>query len=143
TVPITTTKNITRNVTIDGGNNITLNAGGARRNFTVARGVTLELRDLTLDSGFAAEVDRAILNHGTLVANNVHITHVIATSHGGRIQSSVTLDDTRCESNYNPATLHGGANEKEGELLIYDAALAKNTARLRGGGIMVNPGQTV
>jgi hypothetical protein len=138
TVPITATKNITRNVTIDGDNIVTLNAGALRRHFIVAPGVTLELRNITLDNGFAGPFGAsagAILNRGTVVLNNVHITRSVTGGHGGAIQNSGTVNATGCRFDYNRADINGGAIDNTGRLVLYHSTAAKNSAGFRGGSI--------
>lgn len=138
TLPITATKNITRNVILDGGNTVTLNAGAGRRHFTVAPGVTLELRNITLDNGFSGPFGAsggAILNRGTLVLNNVRITRSVSGAHGGAIQNSGTLQATGCRFEYNSASGNGGAVDNTGRLLLTNCTAAKNTTGFRGGGV--------
>jgi hypothetical protein len=102
TMTLLGTLNITANTTINSGirfvttlgvvyNSITLSGGGAVRLFTVAAGATLTLNNLTLSGGSAPggqfSTGGAILNFGTLNANNTRFLSNSASSQGGAIDN--------------------------------------------------------
>lgn len=99
---------ITDDLSLDGGNTITLSGNGANRIFFV-NGKTLVLANLTLTKGKSATDGGAIFNKGIL-----HINH------------SKFLD------NHTDADSDGGAIASPGALTITDSEFANNSARSAG-----------
>lgn len=74
TIPISSTKIIAANTTIDGGGKITLNAFGGQRIFGVNNGVTLTLKNIILENGYGSSSNGGtIYNAGHLILDNMTI----------------------------------------------------------------------
>lgn len=105
TIVLSSTKVILEDTEIDGGNQIVLSGGDAHRHFLVNAGVTLTLRNITLEHGFAAGDGGAIYagNGSNLVAENVVFrnNHTTTSFSGGGIVSygMTILRDSRFENN--------------------------------------------
>jgi predicted outer membrane repeat protein len=107
---LTSTKNITQSTTVDGSGGITLDGSGSYSIFSVQPGVTLTLKNITLNGANGTNTDGgAIKNHGTL-----SLDHTI-------IQSS------RTDSNHS-----GGAIFSDGPVFIVDSLLQNNKAGSAG-----------
>ena len=96
---------ITTNITIDGGNNITIDGHYTTRILYVYTGGTLTLKNITLTRGNSSGVvggtqdGGAIVNIGTLNAENTKFidNHTRDTSSGSAIYSYGPLNVTNCE----------------------------------------------
>jgi hypothetical protein len=101
---------ITGDLTIDGGNQITISAGNASRIFVANAGATLTLNNITLTKGFSDADGGAIRNAGTLLINSSRLTDNQTTSpwSGGAIFSTGELNVTNSEFDHNKAG-NGGA----------------------------------
>ncbi len=101
---------INLNVTIDGGNIITLSGNNASRLFEVEGGGSLTLKGITITRGYADGDGGAIYNYGTLNINNSRFLYNEATlkGNGGAIISLGALNVTNSEFAYNKAA-NGGA----------------------------------
>jgi hypothetical protein len=101
---------ITGDLTIDGGNQITISAGNASRIFVANAGATLTLNNITLTKGFSDADGGAIRNAGTLLINSSRLTDNQTTLpwSGGAIFSTGELNVTNSEFDHNKAG-NGGA----------------------------------
>jgi hypothetical protein len=98
------------NITIDGGNTITLSGNNASRLFDVAGGGNLTLQDITLTKGYADGDGGAIVSFGTLNISNSKFldNQTTLNGNGGAIVSFGTLNISNSEFAYNKAA-NGGA----------------------------------
>jgi predicted outer membrane repeat protein len=98
------------NVTIDGGNTITLSGNNASRLFEVESGGNLTLKGITLTKGYAAGDGGAIASYGTLnITNSKFLNNATSSNgNGGAIVSFGTLNITNSEFADNIAA-NGGA----------------------------------
>lgn len=135
TIPITSPIDVTRNLTINGGNRITLDAQAARRIFNVSTGVTLTLQNIKLVNGYSTGAGGTITNQGTIVLTNVEINNSRSLSHGGAIQNSGTLTCNNCRFDRNQAGVNGGAIDNTGTLSFTSSTASSNVAGFRGGGV--------
>jgi hypothetical protein len=106
-----TLPNITTNITIDGGNIITLSGNNSSRIFTIDPGATLTLNNLTLTKGYAASGDGgAIYALGNLNINGSKFldNQTSLNGNGGAIISFGVLNISNSEFAYNKAA-SGGA----------------------------------
>lgn len=131
TIILSTYADITKDITILGGNQITLSGNYLTRLFYVIPGASLTLMDITLKNGYMTSNGGAIHNSGTLELHNVRINNssTIASNGGGAISSfgPVTIYDSLFE--YNSAGL-GGALALVSEAA--DAVLVNTTVRNNG-----------
>jgi hypothetical protein len=103
-IVFTATKIIADDVTIDGGELITLNGGNAIRLFTVDVGGSLYLQNITLANGYSDTDDGgAIFNDGSLSLDHTTIrdSNTISSFSGGAIVSygPLTITNSRFENN--------------------------------------------
>lgn len=110
---------VTANITIDGGNKITVSGNNASRIFVVNGGATLTLDNITLTKGSADGDGGAIYNSGSLLVNY-----------------SKLLD------NQTTSPWSGGAIFSQGELHILNSEFANNKAG-NGGALMLFHGGAV
>lgn len=141
-LPITITlagaQSIGSNVTINGGNKVTLDANNFDRHFLVQAGATLTLTQITLvngqsDCGGAVNVAgnaRLTLNEARLISNH-------SNSQGGAVcvntNGAASIANTLFMSN--TAGTHGGAIGNYGSTSISNSKFTGNTAGINGGGI--------
>jgi predicted outer membrane repeat protein len=149
-------------LTIDGENNVTIDAGGNSRVFEVAAGTNAVLSGLTISGGnVGADQDGGggILNRGDLTVNNSTLKSNVAFNSGGGILSygTVVMNNSTVMSNLaqsgagirnfgplgvsdstfanNLAVHSGGAIENSGTLTIHNSTVSGNAALVDGGGI--------
>jgi len=125
TIVLTSTKTISSDTTIQGGNMITLSGGNSTRIFLVNSGVTLTLQDITIANGNDNDAGGILNNGGTL-----NILHSTFTGN--------TADCTGAGTCY----ANGGAikNQNIGVLNITDSSFINNSGgpepyEARGGAI--------
>ena len=131
----------TPSITGPGANAITINAGSARRIFSVGSGTTT-LSGLTLTAGASGQ-GGAIFNQGDLTLNAVAITSSAATDAGGAIYNTGSLTVTSSLLTGNSVTASdcagGGAIRSEGPgsvLVVTNSTITGNSAAAcNGGGI--------
>ncbi len=108
TIIFTAQKSITSNVTLDGGNLITLSGGSAVRLFHLTG--TLSMRNIVLTNGFSNADGGAIVNQGTLTLDRTTIrnSNTSSAGSGGAIVSygPLTITNSRFENN---GAANGGA----------------------------------
>jgi predicted outer membrane repeat protein len=165
-LPVTITLNsahsITTNLTINGGNKITLASNGSVNHFNVQSGGNLNLSQITLSDGsntlncggsikvFAgAQLSLnetrfvnnhsnaqggAICNFGSANISTSLFTGNVSLSHGGAIGNYGSLIVTNSKFLNNTATYNGGGIDMGGNVTVTNSAFTTNTG-LRGGGI--------
>ncbi|MBK7176023.1 MAG: hypothetical protein KA362_07045 [Chloroflexi bacterium] len=143
TILLTSTKSLTDDLIIDGGDLIALSGGGAVRPFLIT-GSPVEVRRLTLTQGQAAFGGAIqVAAGGYLTLTNSYLSHNTATSVGGglynnggtAVLSNVTLD--------NNVANYGGGIYNNGPLTLTDVTLVDNTVTSAGGGLYNNQGATL
>jgi len=147
---------IDRDVSLDGGGNLTVDANQGHRVFSVPRGVSAELIALTVANG--RETDEhggGIRNEGTLTLENSTVSGSVVgygrdcstddpaslCSEGGGIWSEGTLTLTGSVISGNSAHFGGGVANREGSLTVIDSALTMNSAEgCRVGAVLCSGG---
>lgn len=125
---------IDQDLTIAGGNVITVSGNNATRVFNVTTGnVTLD--GLTIINGSASEEGGGIYNNGALTVNNSAIITNSATWDGGGIANFGTLTVTNSVLSDNSADWGGGISNNEGTVTVNNSVLSGNSAN-SGGGIL-------
>jgi predicted outer membrane repeat protein len=163
TITLTGVRSITSNVTINGGNKVTLDANGASNHFNVQSGAHLTLTQITLINGknttdcggsinvlaggllslngarFDGNMSKlqggAICNWGdTDITTTLFTKNASLASHGGAIGNYGTLTIADSKFISNTASFNGGAIDMGGTVSVTHSAFTTNTG-LRGGGI--------
>jgi hypothetical protein len=164
TITVTGPHTVAANLTINGGNKVTLASNGAGNHFNVPAGVHLTLAQIALadglnttDCGGAVRVlaggqltlnetrfinnrsnfqGGAICNYGTAaVAASLFTQNKSVTSHGGAIGNYGSLTVVDSKFTSNTAAINGGAIDMGGTVLVNASSFISNTAGYRGGGI--------
>ena len=134
---------IDRDVSLDGGGNLTVDGNQSHRVFSVPRGVTVEMIGLRVANG--RETDEhggGIRNAGTLTLSNSSVSGSSAggdsgcrtddlaslCSEGGGIWSEGTLTLMESTISDNSAHFGGGIANREGSLTVIDSAIVMNSA---------------
>jgi hypothetical protein len=123
---------INNDVILDGEGNLAVDGGEGRvhRVFSVAEGITAELRGFTVTKGFVG----GIQNFGTLTVTNSTVSGNTADSGGGIFDyGTLTLTNSTVSGNtasYN----HGGGIFSSGTLTVTNSTVSGNSAS-DGGGI--------
>jgi predicted outer membrane repeat protein len=115
TITLASTKTITQNTTIDGGNVITLSGGGVRRLLIVNSGATLTLMNITIRDGASGASDggAVFVNGGgglTIVGSRFYSNTTSSSQGGGAITSYGALNLSGSEFAYNKAGGGGALN---------------------------------
>lgn len=115
TVTLSSTKTITQNTTIDGGNVITLSGAGILRLFVVNSGATLSLTNITIRDGNSGANDGGAIyvNIGgmlTIVGSKFYSNTTGSTQGGGAITTFGALNISNSEFAYNKAGGGGALN---------------------------------
>jgi predicted outer membrane repeat protein len=107
-IQLSSTKTISDDTMIDGGDQITLSGDNARQLFVVSGGAALTLRNIVLTNGSSSLDGGAIYNDGELILENTTIRDSRATASGGAIVSYglMTIADSLLEGNL---AANGGA----------------------------------
>jgi predicted outer membrane repeat protein len=165
TLTLTSPQPITSNLSIDGGNKVTLDAGGAGRHFDLQSGAALTLTAITLANGnsgpncggaiqvaasarLTLSQARFLNNHSSAQAGAVciqgggsaSITSSLfldnhAGTHGGAIGNYGSLTLSGTRFMSNTAPINGGAIDTTGLAAVTTSTFVSNTAGFRGGGI--------
>ena len=139
TITLTSPHTITANLTIEGGNKVTLAASGASNHFNVQAGAHLTLTQITLTGGSnPADCGGAIkvLANGQLTLNETRFIDNHAHFQGGALCNQGTADVSATLFKDNSSTnSHGGAIGNYGSLTLSASKLVSNTAAINGGGI--------
>jgi hypothetical protein len=169
TLPITITmssaQSVAGNLTVNGGNKVTLDGGGVTRQFTVQSGGNLTLNQITLTGGRSSSDCGGAVSvaaGGTLAISESRLTGNSsdgdggalcvapggsagiastlfqgnsAAGHGGAIGQYGTTVITDSRFSGNASGGNGGAIDSTGALAVTNAAFSANAAAWRGGGI--------
>jgi hypothetical protein len=138
TIPVLTTKDLNKSLTIDGANNghpIVVSGAAARRVFTIAAGTPVTLANMTIREGAAPTGERGggINNAGFLTLDNVELRSNTATGGGGGVSSSgaLTIRNSRVVAN-----TYDGIYSASGSLIIQNTQVMSNT----GTGLAIGSG---
>ena len=131
-------------LTINGGNSITVDGGGANQIFDV--NTLVYLNDLTISNGFATSGGAASVA-GALRVTNCSFVGNKTSGVGGAIYATggAKLQFANCVFDSNVAAEGGGAicnGAPQGELIVTTSAFSSNMATLLGGGAIYNDGST-
>jgi hypothetical protein len=146
TIHLSTVKDITQNITLDGGDAVTLTTDFQTRLFAVNPGITLGLQHIVLDGAASMGSDGgAIANHGTLKLDHATIQHSQTDSNhsGGAIFSDgpVTINDSQLLGNTGGSAGAIFANLSTGVLTVTNSTfrdnITVNTVSGYGGAIWV------
>ncbi|WP_428306528.1 choice-of-anchor Q domain-containing protein [Lacipirellula sp.] len=131
---------IDKNLTIDGvGKNITIDAGGDTRVFSVTSGAIATIQGVKITGGGGVAEGGGIYNLGNLTLDGVEVVGNDATSAGGGIASTnaaklhllnSTVDDNEAP---NAGGLHVVSHGGQGELEIVNSTVSNNRATDAGG----------
>jgi hypothetical protein len=154
---------INNDVILDGEGNLIVDGNAMHRVFSVATGVTAELRDVTVTRGAAQDYGGGggilnggaltltkctvsensawyfaggILNDGVLTLTNSAVSGNSAGEEGGGIYNDgvLTLTDSTVSNNF-AAGYYGGGIANYGELTLTNSTVSRNEAGSDGGGI--------
>jgi hypothetical protein len=147
---------IDRDVTLDGGGNLTVDGNQRHRVFSVTSGVTTELIGLTVANGHETdEHGGGIRNEGTLTLTSSTVSGSSAggdngcrtddpamlCSEGGGIWSEGTLTLVDSTISGNSSHFGGGVANREGSLTVIDSAVLMNSAEgCRVGAVLCSGG---
>ncbi len=126
-------------VTIDGGNTITIDGVSLYRVMDVNVGMTVNLTALTIANGLSTD-GGGIFNSGTLTVTNSTFSGNRATSNGGGIYNgaggTVTVINSTFSGNAagNDVLASGGGFFNLGTLTVMNSTFSNNTARFYGSG---------
>jgi hypothetical protein len=139
TITLSSAQSIASNVTINGGNKVTLNGGGSFNHFSVQAGKQLTLTQITLVNGYTANCGGSIYVPGAakLTLNETRFVNNRSDFQGGAVcvntNGTASIANTLFMSN--TAGTHGGAIGNYGSTSISDSKFTGNTAGINGGGI--------
>jgi len=125
---------IDNDVILDGEGNLTVDANESHRVFSVASGVTAELRGMTVTRGAANGNGGGINNTGELALTHTTVSSNRSGSDGGGIWNQGTLTLTECGVTGNTAASSGGGIENFGFTELNRSTVSGNTAMDGGGG---------
>ena len=138
TINLTGPKTISANLTINGGHNVTLNAGNSFRHFDIQSNVTLTLTDITLTGGAVTGCGGAVhvQANATLNTNGVLMTGNHATGNGGAlcVEANGLASLNASQLAGNSATGDGGGIYNLGLAEFMWSDISSNSAQNNGGG---------
>jgi hypothetical protein len=119
-----------KDVILDGGGNLSIDGGKTHRVFSVAAGVTAELRGMTVTGGGAEQLGGGIgiMSRGTLTLINSTVSGNTAFYGGGGIHNEGTLTLTN-------STVSGNLIHNQGTAMLTNSTVSGNEAAEEGGGI--------
>ena len=129
---------ISKNLTITGQNNATLDGGGSMV-LDIDLGLTVTINTLTITHGHADLAGGGIHNRATLTLNNSTVTGNTA-SEGGGIQGDGALTLNNSTVTGNQASFGGGIEIVDQTLILNNSTVSNNTGDLQAGGINNNGG---
>ncbi len=93
TVTISTTKKVTKSVTLDGGGLLTISGGNVTRIFSITEGISVTLANLTVRDGKAIDSNGGggIYNNGNLVLFNTILASNTVNGNGGGLYNTNTV----------------------------------------------------
>lgn len=132
---------VDNDVILDGLGTLSVDGAGERRPFSVADGVTAELRRFTVQNGLAFEGNGGgVLNNGVLTLTETTVRGCVADNLGGGVSNlgmdaGLVLDRVTIDGN--TAGDGGGGLYSNGELSVMSSTLSGNTAESGsdGGGL--------
>ena len=163
TITLSSAKSIGTNLTINGGNKVTLDMAHTARHFTIQPGAALTLTQITLENGqgiCGGAINVAGTAHLTLdetrlignysgaqggavcvntngmasIANTIFISNT-AASHGGAIGNYGSTSISNSKFTGNTAGINGGGIDTTVGLALINTTFISNTAGVRGGGV--------
>lgn len=147
TIKLNGTLQVAFNMTIDGGNKITLSGGDNGSFVQVFSAKTVALKNLTFTHFRSSSA--ALQNFGTTTATSVRFVNNTSLASGGAIQNFGTLTLVSCTFTSNVATNgDGGALINDGALTLTSTIVQNNVALVggsgggNGGGVMNSSGTT-
>jgi predicted outer membrane repeat protein len=140
TLTLTSPHLITSNLTIDGGNKVTLDAGGAGPHFDVQAGFALTLTAITLVDGNSTSGCGGSINvagSARLTLSQARLLNNQSNNQGGALcietGGSASIADSLFRDNR--STNHGGAIGNYGAVTISGTKFISNSSSLNGGAI--------
>jgi hypothetical protein len=164
TITLTSSHSVASNLTINGGNKVTLASSGAGNHFNVQAGAHLTLTQITLSNGInttdcggsikvlataqltlnetrfdnnrANAQGGAVCNLGSAdISASLFTNNASLGSHGGAIGNYGSLTVTNSKFMGNTAAINGGAIDMGSTVAVTNSTFISNTAGYRGGGI--------
>jgi hypothetical protein len=129
---------ISKDLILDGGDNLTVDAGGRHRVFSVSSELEpiVELHNLTISGGGETDSGGGIYNFGTLTLTGCVLSGNAARVRGGAIGNTGILTLVNTTVSENTAEGFGGGVNNRGTLTMVDSTLSENAAS--GGGGLTN-----
>ncbi len=145
-IVLTSTIELTQNVTIDGGRNVTIDGNDAHQIFTIATPIEVTLRGLTLTHGASVTSNGGAISNvsGTLHIENCLFDENETERNGGAIATQDgVLTVTNTTFNNNSADLGGAIFSQDNDTTLAHVTISNNIATLAGGIAATNePGNT-
>jgi hypothetical protein len=147
TITLTSAHAIASNLTINGGNKVTLASNGAGNHFNVQGGAHLTLTQITLSNGLntaACGGAVRVLAGAQLTLNDTRFINNASNLQGGAVCNSGSADisATLFKDNSSKSS-HGGAIGNYGTLSVNASKFINNKAAINGGGIDMGGSVTV
>ena len=145
TITLSSSRSITSDVTIDGGNKVTLSTSGVGNHFDVQAGTHLTLTQITLVNGVNSDCGGSIHvpADGRLTLNATRLLDNHSGNQGGALCNFGSADITDTFFKGNTSDLHGGAIGNYGTLSLANSTFVSNTASINGGGVDTTVALTV
>ena len=126
---------ISKDLILNGGDNLTVDAGGRHRVFSVSLELApiVELHNLTISGGGETDFGGGIYNFGKLTLNNCNVSGNSARNEGGGIDNNALLTMLDSTVSGNTAGGGGGGIVNTQIITIVNSTIAENTAPLGGG----------
>ncbi|MDO5848694.1 MAG: Ig-like domain repeat protein [Methanobrevibacter sp.] len=121
--------NISKDIVIN-GNGKTIDGNGKGPIFTIDKGATVTINDITFING-NGDCGGAIANYGTLFLNNCKFLNNTATSKGGAVYNNGILTVSNSEFINSTATYYGGAISNDGILDVDKSVFKGNNITYR------------
>jgi predicted outer membrane repeat protein len=125
---------IDNNVILDGEGNLRVDGNDTHRVFSMATGITAELRGMAITGG-QGDDGGGIANSGTLTLTNSTVSGNSAGFAGGGMASDGMLTLTNSTVSGNSAGFAGGGIANSGTLTLTNSTVSGNSALEFGGGI--------
>jgi len=140
TITLSSAQSIGSNLTINGGNKVTLKSNGAGNHFNVQAGAHLTLEQITLSNGLNTTRECGgsirVLANAQLTLNATRFVNNTSYMQGGAVcnRGSADISGTLFMNNASTNS-HGGAIGTYGSLRVTNSKFMSNTAAYNGGGI--------
>lgn len=139
TIPLSSAHPIAANLTINGGNKVTLESTGTANHFNVQGGAHLTLSEITLSNGVNTTTCGGSINvlaNAQLSLNETRFVNNKANAQGGAVCNQGTADiSATLFMNNSSLASHGGAIGNYGTLTVTNSKFVGNKAAINGGGI--------